>query len=196
MIGRIRGELLEKSAGVAVVDCAGVGYEVSVPETVLIQMPPIGARVDLYIRQVFREDGVSLYGFMTQFERRVFDLLLEVKGCGPKVGLALLGQLGAQLVAQSVIASDARTLCKATGVGQRLADRIILEIKAKMSDEVGAHSITSVASIVADKGDDELISALMALEVKKAEAEWAANQVDPALSIQEKIKLALNLIRR
>jgi len=196
MIGRIRGEVLEKSHGVAVVDCNGVGYEISVPESVMVQMPALGSRVDLYIRQVFREDGVSLYGFMAPFERRVFDLLLEVKGCGPKVGLALLGQLGAQLVAQSVIASDARTLCKATGVGQRLADRIILEIKTKMSDEVGAYSITNAMPMAAPWIDDELISALLGLEVKKAEAEWAANQIDPWLSIQEKIKLALNLIRR
>ena len=196
MIGRIRGELLEKSAGFAVVDCNGVGYEVSVPESVMVQMPGTGARVDLYIRQVFREDGVSLYGFLSQFERRVFDLLLEVKGCGPKVGLALLGQLGAGLVAQSVVASDARTLCQATGVGQRLADRIILEIKPKMTEEIGATNLAVVTTSPTKATDDELISALMGLEVKKAEAEWAASQIDPNLSIQEKIKLALNLIRR
>lgn len=196
MIGRLRGELLETSAGMALVDCGGVGYEVSVPESVMVQMPGVGSRVDLYIRQIFREDGVSLYGFLSQFERRVFDLLLEVKGCGPRVGLALLGQLGADTVAAAVVGSDARTLSKASGVGQRLADRIILEIKPKMEEEVGTRKISAGITISTKQEDDELVGALLVLGFKKSEADWAAGQVDPELPIQDRVKQATHLMRK
>ena len=113
MIGRIRGELLEMEGGLAIVECCGVGYEVLVPESVALQLPHPGEYVDLRIRQVFREDGVTLYGFTEPFQRRLFDLLLSVKGCGPKIGLALIGQLGEQSVAGAIMAKDARALSRA-----------------------------------------------------------------------------------
>src|SRR5512146_2318366 len=115
MIGRLRGELLDVGAGMVVVDAGGVGYEVLVPESVLAQMPAVGDRVDLTIRQVFREDGVSLYGFLEPFQRKLFDLLTEVKGCGPKIGLSLIGQLGEDTVANAIVGQDAKQLARATG---------------------------------------------------------------------------------
>src|SRR5471032_1243305 len=135
MIGRLRGELLEVDGSMVVVDAGGVGYEVLVPDAVVVQMPIVGERVDLLIRQIFREDGVSLYGFLLPFQRRLFDLLLSVKGCGPKEGLALIGQLGEDTVASAILGQDARVLARATGVGARLAERIILELKDKMHEE-------------------------------------------------------------
>src|ERR1700755_3572717 len=108
MIGRLRGELIEVEGNLAIVDCGGVGYEVALPEAVLVQLPPPGARVDLLTRQIFREDGVSLYGFPQPFQRRVFDLLLTVKGCGPKVALSLLGQLGEDAVASAILIQDSK----------------------------------------------------------------------------------------
>src|SRR5437016_3561409 len=135
MIGRLCGVLLEASGGMVLVDCGGVGYEVLVPESVMLQMPCVGERVELRIRQVFREDDVSLYGFLEPFQRRLFDLLLTVKGCGPKIGLSLIGQLGEDAVCGAILTQDARALSRATGVGARLAERIILELKEKMAQE-------------------------------------------------------------
>src|SRR4051812_48958675 len=135
MIGRLRGELLGIEGGLAVVDCGGVGYEVLVPDSVMLRLPAPGEPVNLLTRQIFREDAVTLYGFLETFQRRLFDLLISVKGCGPKIGLSLIGQLGEETVANAIVGQDARQLARATGVGPKLAERIILELKDKMSEE-------------------------------------------------------------
>src|SRR5471030_658301 len=115
MIGRLRGELLDVDGSMVVVDAGGVGYEVQLPDAVIVQLPLIGERVDLLTRQIFREDGVSLYGFLLPFQRRLFDLLLSVKGCGPKVGLALIGSIGEEAIVSAVSLEDARALARAPG---------------------------------------------------------------------------------
>jgi holliday junction DNA helicase RuvA len=199
MIGRLRGELIEVDGNLAVVDCGGVGYEVAVPEAVLVQLPLPGERVDLLIRQIFREDGVSLYGFLQPFQRRLFDLLLTVKGCGPKVGLSLIGQLGEEAVASAIIVQDAKVLARATGVGPRLADRIALELKDKMQEEAVMRKIG--ASIPASRARiapaDELVEALMALGYTRKEADAAASTArDEADGVQDQIKIALRSLQR
>ena len=171
MIGRLRGDLVELEGSLALVDVGGVGYEVTVPESVLVQFPNLGESVELLIRQIIREDGVTLYGFLLSFQRRLFDLLLSVKGCGPKVGLALIGQVGEDAVASAIIAQDPRVLARATGVGARLAERIILELKDKVSEESFQRRIlsaTPVRKITAPA--DELVDALLALGYRRTEA--------------------------
>src|SRR6476620_10379114 len=103
MIGSLRGQLVSVDGGVAVVECGGVGYEVLLPDSVLVRMPSVGEEVKILTRQIFREDGVTLYGFLESFQRRLFDLLISVKGCGPKIGLALIGQLGEETVANAIV---------------------------------------------------------------------------------------------
>jgi holliday junction DNA helicase RuvA len=92
MIARLRGEVIEVGNGRLVVDCAGVGYEVSVPQSLLF-MAPLGSRPEIFVRQTVREDEWALYGFETAAQRRMFDLLRDVKGCGPKTSLAALSEL-------------------------------------------------------------------------------------------------------
>lgn len=201
MIGRLRGELLEIQGNTVTVDCGGVGYEVAVPESVLVQLPEIGAGIDLRIRQVFREDGVSLYGFLDAFQRRLFDLLTEVKGCGPKIGLALIGQLGEHSVAASILSGDAKSLARATGVGPRLAERIILELKEKVAEESTMQRIATAvgnrAAVRAELPADELVEALMALGYRRQEAENAANEASTqADSVEDRLKLALRSLAR
>ena len=116
MIGRVRGTLLDIEGMVAVVDAGGVGYEVLLPDSVMLSLPHIGEPVELLTRQVFREDGVTLYGFLAPFQRRLFDLLTSVKGCGPKIALALIGQVGEDAIAGAILAQDTRALARATGV--------------------------------------------------------------------------------
>jgi Holliday junction DNA helicase RuvA len=198
MIGRLRGQLVDVEAAIAVIDAAGVGgYEVSLPDLVLAQLPEPGAEVTLLIRQIFREDGVSLYGFALPFQRRLFDLLLGVKGCGPKVGLALIGQLGEDAVASAIIAGDSRTLSRATGVGARLAERIILELKDKIREEALLRKSEAGQPSAKSKptATDELIEALMALGYRKSEADGVAaeaRQAEPQL--QDQLKHALRLL--
>lgn len=199
MIGRIRGELIEVDGNLAVVDCGGVGYEVALPEAVLVQLPEPGQRVDLLTRQIFREDGVSLYGFLQPFQRRLFDLLLTVKGCGPKVGLALIGQLGEEAVASAVLVQDPKVLARATGVGPRLAERIVLELKDKMQEEAIMRKIEAAIPQSRPKAAamDELVEALMGLGYTRKEADAAAAAARPESDdVQEQLKIALRALQR
>ncbi len=196
MIGRLRGHLLEVEGNTAVVDVAGVGYEVMVPELVLMRLPAPGEPVDLRIRQIFREDGVSLYGFLEQFQRRVFDLLIEVKGCGPKIGLSLLGQLGEEAVASAILAQDVQALVRATGVGPRLAERIILELKDKMAGEAFQRKVEAALPNRAPI-EDELVDALLALGYRRQEAESAASEArEQAEGVEEQLRHALRTLKR
>jgi Holliday junction DNA helicase RuvA len=199
MIGRLRGELLDVGAGVVVVDAGGVGYEVLVPESVMAQMPAVGEFVDLTVRQVFREDGVTLYGFLEAFQRRMFDLLTEVKGCGPKIGLSLLGRLGEDAIAGAILAQDARTLTAAPGVGPRLAERIILELKDKVQEETLSRKIAGAVrqkAVVATETDD-LVEVLLTLGYKRQEAEIAARDARQQVgTMEEQLKYALRILAR
>ena len=132
MIGLLRGTVVEIEGNLALIEVCGVGYEIIVPDSALSRLSP-KSEVTLYTRQIFREDGVTLCGFLDRGERRVFDLLLEVKGCGPRVAQALIGQVGADAVSTSIIANDAKTLCRATGVGQRLAD-VVTSLEGQEGD--------------------------------------------------------------
>lgn len=200
MIGRIRGELLEASAGIALVEACGVGYEVVVPDSVFLTLPSPGGFVDLRIRQVIREDSSTLYGFAEPFQRKMFDLLLEVKGCGPRIALALLGQVGEQAVAAAIVAEDARALSRATGVGAKLADRIVLELKAKVQEEAFLRKVESGASArsaaVAAR-EDQLVDALLALGYRRPEAESAAAVArEEAETVEEQLRAALRTLAR
>jgi len=198
MIGRLRGELLEIEGATVVVDAGGVGYEVQLPDAVIIQLPMIGERVDLLIRQIFREDGVSLYGFLLPFQRRLFDLLLSVKGCGPKVGLALIGQVGEDVVATAILAQDSKILTRATGVGLRLGERIILELKDKIQEETFLRKIQAAAPVRKPTVPaDELVDALVGLGYRRNEAEGAASEAkEQATDVQDQLKIALRLLQR
>jgi len=198
MIGRLRGELLDVEGSMVVVDAGGVGYEVQLPDAVIVQLPPIGEQVSLLIRQIFREDGVSLYGFLLPFQRRLFDLLLSVKGCGPKVGLALIGQVGEDTVATAILAQDAKILTRATGVGVRLAERIILELKDKIQEEAFLRKIEAATPVrKAPPVSDELVDALISLGYRRNEAESAAHEArEQAADVQDQIKVALRLLQR
>ena len=196
MIARLRGELLESGGGRVVVDAGGVGYEVDVAESVLVALPGLGERVDLHIRQVFREDGTSLYGFLEAFDRRMFDLVTEVKGCGPKVALSLLDTLGADGVAGGIGAQDAKSLTRASGVGMRLAERIILELKEKVQAETLMRRSGSATRTKAAPPDDELVEALMALGYRRPESEKAAIETTSDMTLQDRLKAALRNLQR
>ena len=192
MIGWLRGELIDIENFTVTLACGGVGYEVSVPETILVQLPPIGEPCELRIRQIFREDGTTLYGFHTATQRRVFDLLLTVTGCGPKVALALLGQVGEESIIHAVLAQDPKTLTRATGVGTKLGERIILELREKMHKESLALKIDRTKS-----ASDDLVDALLALGYRRQEAETAAETARAAGgNIEAQIRAALQNLRR
>lgn len=199
MIGRLRGELLEIDSGMAVIDAGGVGYEVMVPESVLADLPEVGELVELFTRQIFREDGVSLYGFAEAYERKLFDKLIEVKGCGPKIGLSLIGQLGADAVTNAIVGQDAKLLARASGVGPRLAERIILELKDKLQADalVRKTAAAGKASAVPMPVSNDLVEVLLALGYRRQEAEAAADDaMKTEGTVEEQLKIALRSLAR
>lgn len=200
MIGRLRGVLLETANGLVTVDVGGVGYEVSVPESVWMQLPKVGEPVDLRTRQVFREDSVTLYGFTNNWQRRLFDLLTGVKGCGPKSALSLIGQLGEEPLAAAILSQDAKALARAQGVGPRLGERIILELKEKIAEENLGRMIERTESeyaAVAVDSSDEIVEALISLGYKRFVAETAARDArHKGGSVEEQLVDAIRTLRK
>lgn len=191
--------MVETEGNLVLVDCAGVGYEVFVPESVLVQLPAKESEVIILTRQIFREDGVTLYGFLDSFQRRLFDLLMTVKGCGPKVALSLLGVLGEDAVSGAIQSQDARALARAPGVGARLAERIILELREKIGEEQFARRVlaSGAASRKPDAPADELVDALLALGYRRTEAEAAAADARAqAEEVEEQLRHALRTLKK
>lgn len=201
MIGRLRGEFLGSEGSLVTIECGGVGYEVFVPEDLVPHLPAEGERLDLHVRQIVREDLIALYGFPTRAGRRVFDLLLRVTGCGPKVALALIGGVGIEATVRAIASGNAKVLMAASGVGKRVAERIILELSPLMAEEMVSLAIapggggTAIGKPASEDG--ELVEALMALGYKAAEAERAAAAIDPETTdLDLRIVAALRLLKR
>lgn len=194
MIGRLVGSVVEIEGSLVLLDVQGVGYEVTVPDSCLPKLPP-GSSATLYTRQIFREDGVSLCGFLDRKDRHVFDLLLDVKGCGPKVAQALVGQVGTEAVLDAIYLNDPKTLAKATGVGQRLAERIILELKPKI-DQLKLVISGKTTPSPAISADTELVEALIALGYRRMDAEVAASKTLIGENTESRLKAALKLLSR
>lgn len=200
MISRLRGTVWEVVGGRLVLDVGGVGYEVNVPETTLAEFGAVGAPAELWIRQVVREDDVSLYGFSSPEERALFDALRDVQGCGTKTSLALLGTLGDRGVRDAVMLQDVKALVRAPGVGPRLAERIAVTLKDKVLELGLADKARGVALVTPrsqSEPSDEVVAALVALGFPRAKAEVAAADAGPDTDpVETRIKSALRALSR
>ncbi len=139
MIGYVRGFLadsqkLPNGRVILTVEAGGVGYDMQVNPRVLSDLPPVGDPVQIFTHLQTREDLQVLFGFKHKAERDVFRLLISVSGIGPQMGMALLDTLGLNELIQSVVSGNARVLSRTPGVGNKTAERIILELKTKLSD--------------------------------------------------------------
>ncbi|WP_309697810.1 Holliday junction branch migration protein RuvA [Armatimonas sp.] len=133
MIAQLTGKVVRVATPVVVLDVNGVGYRVSVPLSVIEQLPADGSPVTLVTHMIVREDDLSLYGFFEESDQKVFELLLTVTGVGPKVALALLSALGGDGIARVVSSEDAKAIAKTPGIGPKLAQRLVLELKDKLT---------------------------------------------------------------
>ena len=139
MIAAVAGTLAAKTADRVVVQTpGGVAYEITVPLGVMERLPGIGASVTLGTELVVREDGWSLYGFLDEGERRLFQRLLTVNGVGPRIAVAFLSTLGAERGAKAIQKKDLATLSSVSGVGRKLAERLALELSDKLGELVGS----------------------------------------------------------
>jgi Holliday junction DNA helicase RuvA len=178
MIASISGKLQLRDPGRAVVETAGVGYEVFIPLSTFYRLPPIGSPVSLEIRQVVREDALMLYGFLSVSEKRAFDLLMQVQHVGPKLALAILSTLSPDELVAAIGREDVARIDAVPGVGPKVAERIVRELRDKTTELKSIAPAPASASMTLNAGPlDDAVSALVNLGLKPAEAKRAVDLV-------------------
>ena len=179
MIASLRGKLIYKDENYAVVECGGVGIKAFIARTTYATLPQVGTEVFLHTYLSVREDALDLYGFSEQSELEAFKLITSVSGVGAKIGLALLTQFDGDRLLLNIASGDAKALTAATGVGLKLAQRIILELKDKVgsiaSSEEISSEIVSVGNATANSNSKEAIAALVSLGYTQSEASAAVS---------------------
>lgn len=193
MIYSVKGKLIYCGQDFAVIECAGVGYACNTTLSTIGQIQGSQGDVTLYTSMVVREDDVSLYGFATIDELKAFKLLTSVSGVGPKAGLAILSVCDPQSFALAVASGDSKMFTKAKGVGPKVAQRIVLELKDKVSKETSLLQENSGADFLAagSKNASEAISALVVLGYSQSDAARFISAIDPETSVEDMIKQAL-----
>jgi Holliday junction DNA helicase RuvA len=198
MIYSLSGILTNVGNLFAVIDCGGVGFKCNTTANTLRKLPKIGEKAMLYTYLNVREDALDLFGFLDDKELNCFKMLISVTGVGPKAAISILSEATPEKFALYVATGDAKALTKAQGVGTRIAQRIILELRDKISTAqvTEGFSQSEISNLSASGNIEEAINALMVLGYAKNEASMAAAKCDAALSVEEIIKLALkNLMR-
>ena len=196
MIYCLTGKIVKKSMSAVVLSCGGVGYYAQCPASVAGALPGVGKEATIYTVMSVTENDVSLYGFATEEQQAFFEMLTAVSGVGPKVGLAILSVMEPDRVALAISAGDHKAFKAASGVGPKLAQRIVLELKDKVAKGfVDGISLEDVAGASADtqasQGSSQAIAALVSLGYSQSEAALAVSKIDAALPVEEIIKLAL-----
>ncbi len=199
MIASLRGKLIFSDISSVVIECGGVGFRCFVTKTTLNRLPKTGEELFLYTHFAVREDSMDLYGFSELEELQAFKLITSVNGVGAKIGIAILSEFSADRLSLYIASGDAKALTSASGVGIKLAQRIVLELKDKMGELGGVVSTdtAAAATVVASSSSAEAVEALVSLGYSKSEASVAVGKLDGTLPSDELIRQALrNLSRR
>lgn len=198
MIASLHGTLIFNDALSCIIECAGVGYRCYITSKTLGALPEKGKDVFLYTYMAVKEDSVDLYGFSEPSEMECFKLITSVSGVGPKIGIALLSALSADQIAYAVSGNDPKTLTIASGVGLKLAQRIILELKDKVSAlPIEGNFDSAPASVVSNDSEaGKAVAALVSLGFTKAEATSAIKGYGATDTTEDIIKEALKKLAR
>ena len=196
MIYCLTGKIIKKTLNAVVLSCGGVGYYAQCPASVAGALPGVGKEATLYTVLSVTENDVSLYGFATEEQQACFEMLTAVSGVGPKVGLAILSVMEPDRVALAISAGDHKAFKAASGVGPKLAQRIVLELKDKVAkgfvDGINLEDVGRAASAApAAQGAGQAMAALVSLGYSQSEAALAVSKIDATLPVEEIIKLAL-----
>ena len=190
MIGSLRGRIAAKRPPQLTVEVGGLGYELEAPMSTFFHLPAIGEEVRLLTHLVVREDAHVLYGFATEEERRLFRSLIRVSGVGPKIALALLSGISVTAFAQCVRNEDITALTRVPGVGRKTAERLIVEMRDRLTPPHAAGA--TAAGPAATTPEGEAYGALVALGYRPAEADRLLKAVGPGThSTEELIRRAL-----
>ena len=184
MIASIQGTLESVGPLQVVIEVGGFGYEVNIPVTTAERLPLPGKPVKLHTLAVYREDSQTLYGFATAEERDFFRLMIEhVTGVGPKVALGILSRLSLPLLRSAIRTGDIATLAQSPGIGRKIAERLVVELKAKLGADSAAPAadLGGEAAAPASSPQGDAVAALMALGYKAADADQAVRRAALAL---------------
>lgn len=202
MIGYIKGILVDMEEDVVILDHNQMGYRIFVPGKDMANLPGIGAEVKLHTYLNVREDALQLFGFLTRDDLRVFKLLITVNGIGPKVALGILSVLSADDLRFAVLADDVKTIEKAPGIGKKTAQKLILELKDKLSLEeafemkLQNQQAAALAPSMDNGAKDEAVQALVALGYSSTDSLKAVRQVEvtDSMTVEDILKGALKYI--
>ena len=198
MLAYVKGSLEIKTKGYIVVETNGIGYKIFMPESTIEKLGAVGEKIKIFTFMRVREDDVSLYGFLTNEELRMFELLLSVSGIGAKGALTILSNITPSQFALAVISNDVGMLKKLPGIGPKTAQRTILELKDKLKKEQEIAVSTEEESsfqeaILEDEKVSEAVSALQVLGYSKKEIVQALEKVDmKSLSVEDIIRKGLS----
>ena len=204
MIAMLRGVLLEKHPNQAIVDVGGVGYDVSIPVSTYSHLPDAGAEVRLRIHTHVREDALTLYGFLSQDEKALFEKLISVTGIGPKMAMAVLSGIPAVDLIANIRRGEVDKLVRIPGVGKKTAERMVLELRDKMpapsGEELGGSTGAPAGALTAVEQD--VLSALLNLGCARPAAEAAVRKARVAgappsggIEFEPLFRRALELVR-
>lgn len=194
MFYSLTGKLVHTEPGLAVIDVGGVAFKCATSMTTLRALPRLMEKATLYTHLNVREDALDLFGFATQTELNCFKLLTAISGVGPKVGIAILSELTPEDVALAAAAGDSKRFAKANGVGPKLAQRIVLELKDKVKSFSGSglsDEFLQPGGPSASGNAAQAVEALTTLGYSPSDAAAAVGKLDSALPVEELIRLAL-----
>jgi len=169
MIAHLRGKLIDKQPGQAIIEAAGVGYDVTISVPTFTALPVVGAEASLHIYTQVSEDQIALFGFQQREEKRLFERLITVSGVGPKLAIKMLSGLSPERTVQAIRGQDHAQLTRIPGVGKKLAERLVVELKDKLDDFAVAPAPTAVQGPAVD----DVLSALVNLGYQRPAAEKA-----------------------
>ena len=187
MIGKLTGTLSLKNPPDVLVDCHGVGYEVSVPMSTFYNLPALGETVTLLTHFVVREDAQLLYGFATAPEREAFRQLIRISGVGPRTALSVLSGMSVGELSQAITAQEAGRLVKVPGIGKKTAERLLLELKGKLAPDLGVPA----GAVVTSDAQADIVQALVALGYSDKDAAAAIKALPADIGVSDGIRAAL-----
>lgn len=198
MYAYLIGKVMETEEENLVLEVGGIGYNIKVSGSVLSKLPPIGQEVKIYTYTSVREDALQLFGFLTKDDLKMYRLLITVSGIGPKGGMALLGAMSADALRMAVIAQDVKAIAKAPGIGTKTAQRVILELKDKISVEdafTDREVLPAAAGEVSGQARQEAVEALIALGYPASDAMRAVKSVEQDdMDVEALLKAALRKV--
>jgi Holliday junction DNA helicase RuvA len=192
MIGQVFGTILEKQPPQLVVNVQGLGYEIDVPMSTFYQLPEVGQEVKLFTHFIVREDAQCLYGFYSRDERTLFRTLLKVNGVGPRMALTVLSSATPQEFVRWVLENDTDSLVRLPGIGKKTAERLVIEMRDKLSDWYKADLPAGATVVKTEKGLrhqslQDAVAALISLGYKQHEANRSVSKIDDGTASSEEL---------